>query len=439
VFFRKTCSKSDNNCKWKGDIIKRKRLGHCFWKKKTSNKYQRICCKWSKVCKGSCHKGTRRCYTTLKKCKWTGRVITTKKNTQCEFIHSDHGKRKRCCDYRTKCINYDRLSCKSKRKPKCWATRKCKYVGPFIKRTCSRKCQKVPTGKYGSRKRCCHTCKTCQTFKFTETPKKRPDVCKTKLNKCFWKGNVVVKRHHKKCEIKAFGYNRERKRCCHWIVRCVKKHCKQISKKCKWIGCVFSTIKQHNCRMKMKNDHEKQKLCCSYNRRCCSGKCVNYNQKCKFVGKIITSKHHWVCKDEKVGKNATRKRCCRHVRRCYGKKCTTKLGKCEYKGCKKSVQKINKCSLKVLTKNVKCKYCCSSERKCDCGVCRITNTNCRCTKRYSIVHFTKCKKSLKNKGVKQSLCCVYRRSCVDRKCKVVKTKKCKWTGFEDHTEKKICL
>jgi len=106
---------------------------------------------------------------------------------------------------------------------------------------------------------------------------------------------------------------------------------------------------------------------------------------------------------------------------------------------KNQFKKINKCSLKVLTKNVKCKYCCSSERKCDCGVCRITNTNCRCTKRYSIVHFTKCKKSLKNKGVKQSLCCVYRRSCVDRKCKVVKTKKCKWTGFEDHTEKKICL
>jgi len=109
-------------------------------------------------------------------------------------------------------------------------------------------------------KKCCHSCKTCQSYKYTETPKKRPKVCETKENKCFWKGKVVVKRVHRKCAVKIYGLNKERKRCCNWIVRCVGKHCRVAEKKCSWEGCIFTSKKKDFCRYKMKNDHEKQKF-----------------------------------------------------------------------------------------------------------------------------------------------------------------------------------
>jgi len=60
--------------------------------------------------------------------------LELKKNKKCTKVHLEHGTRKRCCVYKKKCINYDRLTCKSKRKPKCWATRKCKYVGAYEKK-----------------------------------------------------------------------------------------------------------------------------------------------------------------------------------------------------------------------------------------------------------------------------------------------------------------
>jgi hypothetical protein len=435
VCFGKSCSKSEENCKWKGPVIIKKRKGHCYWKKKNANKFQRICCKWSKICKGSCFKGTRRCYTTLKKCKWTGRVINTKRNRKCSFINLENGKRRRCCVFTKKCINFDKLTCKSKRRPKCWASRKCKYVGPYIKKKCKRSCQNLPVGKFGRRRRCCHSCRTCRTFKFTETPNKAKDVCVKKLNKCYWKGKIVVIRHHKKCAVKPYGRNKDRKRCCSWSVKCVGRHCKVIRRRCRWVGCVIVTHRRKLCRFRMKNDHQKQKFCCSFNRKCCSSKCVNYNQKCKWIGKIITTRHHWKCQMKRV-KNGRKRRCCRIIKKCFGKKCTSKLGKCVWKGCLKSSKIVRKCSLKSLTKNVKCKFCCTSVRKCDCGLCRNVNTKCKCTKKYSYIHFTKCKKVTKRKGVKQQRCCRYKRVCRNKKCRVLKSKKCKWTGFEEIVEKK---
>jgi len=47
-----------------------------------------------KVCKGSCNKGSRRCYTTLKRCKWTGREIKTKEHKSCRYVNTENGKRK---------------------------------------------------------------------------------------------------------------------------------------------------------------------------------------------------------------------------------------------------------------------------------------------------------------------------------------------------------
>jgi len=244
VCFGKTCTESLKHCIWKGDVLKKKKYGHCFWKKRKGSHYQRTCCKWSKVCKGHCRKGTRRCYLTAKRCKWTGRTIRTRKNKKCTKVHLEHGTRKRCCVYKRKCINYDRLTCKSKRKPKCWATRKCKYVGAYIKKSCSRKCQTVAVSKFGKRRRCCQKCRTCSSYRRTNTPNLRKDICETRATKCVWKGPVVVTRHHKKCAIKAYGYNKDRKRCCRWSIRCIGKHCKVVHKKCVWKGCVIKTSKK---------------------------------------------------------------------------------------------------------------------------------------------------------------------------------------------------
>jgi len=68
-------------------------------------------------------------------------------------------------------------------------------------------------------------------------------------------------------------------------------------------------------------------------------------------------------------------------------------------------------------------------RKCDCGICRDVNTKCKCTKKFSHVHFKKCRKERKEKGVVQTKCCVFRRDCNGKKCRFHKLK-CKWTGFE---------
>lgn len=244
ICFGKTCTVSSKNCHWKGPVIKEKRHGTCFWKKKSANKYQRICCKWMKVCKGSCNKGSRRCYTTLKRCKWTGREIKTKEHKSCRYVNTENGKRKHCCNFNTKCINFDRLTCKSKRKPKCWAKRTCKFVGPFIKKKCMRKCKNIPVGKFGTRKKCCIKCRKCASFQYTGTPRKRADACETKLKKCFWKGPYVVIRKHRKCSVRPYGRNKDRKRCCSWKVRCIGKHCKVVHRKCSWEGCVISFHKK---------------------------------------------------------------------------------------------------------------------------------------------------------------------------------------------------
>jgi len=84
---------------------------------------------------------------------------------------------------------------------------------------------------------------------------------------------------------------------------------------------------------------------------------------------------------------------------------------------------------KKLTSNVSCTYCCKKIRKCDCGICRDVNTKCKCTKKFSHVHFKKCRKEKKEKGVVQTKCCVFRRDCNGKKCRFHKLT-CKWTGFE---------
>jgi len=244
VCFGKTCTESTKNCKWKGGVIKRKKMGHCFWKKKSSNKFQRICCKWQKICKGSCKRGTRMCYTSLKRCKWTGRVITTKLNRKCNHVNTLNGKRRRCCTFKTKCINHDRLTCKSTRAPKCWSTRKCKFTGPFFKEKCQRKCQNLPVGRFGKRRQCCVNCRKCASFKYTATPRKRPDVCENRQKKCHFKGHIVILREHKKCSVKPYGKNKDRKRCCSWKVRCVGKHCKIVHRHCRWVGCIIEFKKK---------------------------------------------------------------------------------------------------------------------------------------------------------------------------------------------------
>jgi len=308
VCFGKTCTVSAKNCKWKGAVITEKREGNCFWKKRKSNKYQRICCRWQKICKGSCKKGTRRCYSTLKRCKWTGRLITTKRNRRCSHVNTVNGKRKRCCTFTHKCINFDRLSCKSKRAPRCWANRKCKFVGPFIKKKCSRKCENVPVGRFGKRRKCCINCRRCASFKYTLTPKKRPDVCETKLKKCHWKGHVVVIRKHKKCSVRHFGIYQDRKRCCSWKVRCVGKHCKIVHKRCRWVGCIIKFTRKKECRIRMKNNHQKQKFCCKWNKKCCGSKCRDYNQKCRWRGKVFTTRHHWKCSFIRIGQFGRKKK-----------------------------------------------------------------------------------------------------------------------------------
>jgi len=221
-------------------------------------------------------------------------------------------KEKRCCTFHNKCINYDKLTCKSKRKPKCWVNKKCKYYGPYIKRKCTLKCHNIPVGKHGRRKRCCKECTSCHSFRFTETPKKRPDACQKRVTKCIWKGHVYIVRKHHKCSIKPFGLNKERKRCCNWEIKCVGKHCKVVHRRCSWTGCIVSFWKRSHCRIRMKNDHQKQKYCCKWNKKCCGAKCRNYNHKCKYIGKIITTRHHWKCQNVKIGKYGTKKRCCRH-------------------------------------------------------------------------------------------------------------------------------
>jgi len=118
-----------------------------------------------------------------------------------------------------------------------------------------------------------------------------------------------------------------------------------------------------------------------------------------------------------------KKRCCRHKKVCVGKKCSTRRGKCQWRGCLKVQQKVYKCRVKALTKDVKCKYCCSKIKRCDCGVCRYTNTKCKCVKKFVSIPFTKCKRAKKSKGVFQKLCCKYKKLCVNKRCKVLKAKK----------------
>jgi len=107
-----------------------------------------------------------------------------------------------------------------------------------------RKCKNIPVGKFGTRKKCCIKCRKCASFQYTGTPRKRADACETKLKKCFWKGPYVVIRKHRKCSVRPYGRNKDRKRCCSWKVRCIGKHCKVVHRKCSWEGCVISFHKK---------------------------------------------------------------------------------------------------------------------------------------------------------------------------------------------------
>eukprot|EP01080_Neovahlkampfia_damariscottae_P006806 gene6806-10972_t len=266
-------------------------------------------------------------------------------------------------------------------------------------------CHSVQMGKYGSKKKCCTSKRTCNGNSCTYTKKR-----------CRFVGKSVFEYPKSKCFVVKNKQGRTR-RCCFWKRRCVGSKCRNVNKVCENVG----TFHHHKgCIYKKKKNI---RYCCKQLDKTCIGKACEL--KCKPVSsKRVKRKCHW----NKLSKGCKRRSCCYTFEKCTKTSCKL-TRRCQFVGGIICHKLKRSCAYKKVSPTCKQLKCCNKVKKCHNHKCRVIQTKCRrvgslkCTTRHK-----RCKIVKRRRHVRQLRCCTFTRHCNGKRCRTYNNY-CRWKGF----------
>jgi len=197
--------------------------------------------------------------------------------------------RKRCCTYEKHQGKKTKLGCE--------------FVGKEVSIKRKIRCTWFKKSKNSKQRRCCRW-----------TVKKVGKLVRKSKPKCQFVG-VVFKVHHLKygCSMRTFGKYGRRKFCCKSKRTCEGNSCHN-KRSCKFVGTIFTRRESIKCRWVHKTPVSKQNYCCTYQKKCSINKknksCKRRRIGCSYRGLVIRTKRVRKCHIRKFGKYSVKKRCC---------------------------------------------------------------------------------------------------------------------------------